>query len=69
MRIEVPPVSDDDIDLPEPEHEHLLDHEFDEWPESVEHDASGLRDEPEDEDEDEDEDDWDEDDGAHWDDQ
>ena len=57
---------DDDIDLPEPEHEHLLDHEWDEdSPEDFEHDATGLRDEPED-----DQDDWDdeddEDDGAHW---
>lgn len=58
-------VSDDDIDLPEPEHEHLLDHDFDEPHEAAEHDASGLLDDAEAVDEDEDA--WDEDDNqAHW---
>lgn len=61
-------MNDDDIDLPEPEHDHLLDHEFDDLPEAGEDDASGLLDEFEaEEDEEEAADDWDEDDtDAHW---
>ncbi|WP_435607066.1 hypothetical protein [Pseudomonas knackmussii] len=63
-------MNDDDIDLPEPEHDHLLDHEFHDLPEAGEDDATGLLDEFEEHDADDGEeaaDDWDEDDSdAHW---
>ncbi|WP_160285556.1 hypothetical protein [Pseudomonas knackmussii] len=67
-------MNDDDIDLPEPEHDHLLDHEFHDLPEAGEDDATGLLDDLEETDEEHDEDsaeaaadDWDEDDSdAHW---
>ncbi|CDF81650.1 hypothetical protein ACA097_11295 [Pseudomonas sp. QL9] len=65
-------MNDDDIDLPEPEHDHLLDHEFHDLPETGEDDATGLLDDLEETVEEEGEedaalDDWDEDDSdAHW---
>lgn len=60
-------MNDDDIDLPEPEHDHLLDHEFHDLPETGEDDATGLLDEFEEEEEGAVLDDWDEDDSdAHW---
>ncbi|WP_460124497.1 hypothetical protein [Pseudomonas sp. S2_C03] len=40
-------------DIPEPEHDHLLDHEFHDDESWVEEDAQGIMDEDEDEDEDE----------------
>lgn len=56
-------MNDDDFDdLPEPEHEHLLDHEFDDPHEAAEHDATGLQDEIDEEGEWDDEEDSD----AHW---
>lgn len=41
----------DEIDLPEPEHDHLLDHEFHDSESFAEADAQGILDEEEDENE------------------
>ncbi|EPA93998.1 hypothetical protein D3C76_826380 [compost metagenome] len=44
----------DEIDIPEPEHDHLLDHEFHDEEAWVEQDAQGILDDEEDEDEEDD---------------
>ena len=44
----------DEIDIPEPEHDHLLDHEFHDEEAWVEQDAEGILDDEEDEDEEDD---------------
>ncbi|HEX9136911.1 MULTISPECIES: hypothetical protein [Pseudomonas] len=44
----------DEIDIPEPEHDHLLDHEFHDEEAWVEQDAQGILDDEEDEEEEDD---------------
>jgi hypothetical protein len=44
----------DEIDIPEPEHDHLLDHEFHNEEAWVEQDAQGILDDEDDEDEEDD---------------
>ncbi|MBJ9976556.1 hypothetical protein IAE35_13570 [Pseudomonas sp. S75] len=55
----------EDDDLPEPEHDHLLDHEFFHGEDELEADAQGIEDDIDSEDLDLAEDDLDEDDDSH----